>query len=213
MVASSTVFAILALVVSQDVTQAFTSSSRSLGGRSLHVEYLRRPSNPFRDVSRVSLRVASDVTSAASTTSETEPAPEKAKEPLFESFGKGVMRDYKARWPFLKSDVTDGLNVQVSPPFYVIFFLLLLKSFNKKTVTVHSISSQFIHLLTKYTNFPVSCCYNVPFLCMFGPSCWIWWAVCRRHGGCHRDRRNDFIYSLLWVDICSILCTATDNNR
>lgn len=33
---------------------------------------------------------------------------------LFEGFGKGIARDYKARLPLYKSDITDGLNVQVS---------------------------------------------------------------------------------------------------
>ena len=49
------------------------------------------------------------------------PAPEEsssssstATEPLFEGFGKGVLRDYKARLPLYKSDIKDGLNVQVS---------------------------------------------------------------------------------------------------
>jgi hypothetical protein len=35
-------------------------------------------------------------------------------EKLFEGFGKGIMRDYKARLPFLGSDIKDGLNPQVS---------------------------------------------------------------------------------------------------
>jgi len=33
--------------------------------------------------------------------------------PLFESIGKGILRDYKARLPLFVSDVTDGLNIQV----------------------------------------------------------------------------------------------------
>ena len=37
-----------------------------------------------------------------------------AKEQLFESFGKGILRDYKMRLPFFKSDIKDGLNVQVN---------------------------------------------------------------------------------------------------
>lgn len=34
-------------------------------------------------------------------------------EPLFEGFGEGVLRDYKARLPLYLSDIKDGLNVQV----------------------------------------------------------------------------------------------------
>ena len=41
------------------------------------------------------------------------PSDEGNKEPLFEGFGAGIARDYKARLPFLKSDIKDGLNVQV----------------------------------------------------------------------------------------------------
>jgi hypothetical protein len=33
--------------------------------------------------------------------------------PLFESFGRGVIRDFRMRLPFYKSDITDGFNVQV----------------------------------------------------------------------------------------------------
>ena len=32
---------------------------------------------------------------------------------LFEAPGKGILRDYKARLPLMRSDITDGLNVQV----------------------------------------------------------------------------------------------------
>jgi hypothetical protein len=44
------------------------------------------------------------------------PAPEESStgsEPLFEGFGKGVLRDYKSRLPLYKSDLKDGFNVQV----------------------------------------------------------------------------------------------------
>lgn len=35
------------------------------------------------------------------------------KEQLFEGLGKGIARDYKARLPLMKSDITDGFNTQV----------------------------------------------------------------------------------------------------
>ena len=39
------------------------------------------------------------------------------KEKLFEGAFKGILRDCKMRFPFYKSDVEDGLNVQVSIKF------------------------------------------------------------------------------------------------
>lgn len=37
-----------------------------------------------------------------------------SSEPLFEGIGRGVVRDYRMRLPFFKSDISDGLNGQVS---------------------------------------------------------------------------------------------------
>jgi hypothetical protein len=34
-------------------------------------------------------------------------------DPLFEPIGVGIKRDYSKRLPLYKSDITDGLNVQV----------------------------------------------------------------------------------------------------
>lgn len=45
---------------------------------------------------------------------ELEPRPSLQSEELFEPFGKGIARDYKARLPLMGSDIKDGLNVQVS---------------------------------------------------------------------------------------------------
>ena len=42
----------------------------------------------------------------------TAPESSKPKDTIFEGFGVGIKRDYKARLPFLKSDVTDGFSVQ-----------------------------------------------------------------------------------------------------
>lgn len=55
-------------------------------------------------------------------------------EPMFEPLGVGIKRDLKARLPFYKSDIKDGLNAQVSlllfyywnlsPKTYKSFFLI-----------------------------------------------------------------------------------------
>lgn len=46
-------------------------------------------------------------------------------EPMFESFGTGVKKDYKARLPFFKSDITDGLNTQCLAATLFLFFACL----------------------------------------------------------------------------------------
>ena len=50
-------------------------------------------------------------------------APEKEK--LFESFGVGILRDYKARLPLFKSDIQDGLNVPCLAAIMFLFFACL----------------------------------------------------------------------------------------
>ena len=45
---------------------------------------------------------------------------------LFEGFGVGIKRDYTRRLPLYKSDITDGLNVQVSQDLIHWMFLSLL---------------------------------------------------------------------------------------
>lgn len=46
-------------------------------------------------------------------------------EPLFESIGKGIARDYKARLPLYASDITDGLNTQSLAATLFLFFACL----------------------------------------------------------------------------------------
>ena len=46
-------------------------------------------------------------------------------EKLFEGFGKGVVRDYKMRLPFYKSDIKDGLNIQCLAATMSLFFACL----------------------------------------------------------------------------------------
>ena len=51
------------------------------------------------------------MSSSTAVVPEDEPTPK--NEPLFEGFGKGILRDYKARFPLYGSDFKDGLNTQV----------------------------------------------------------------------------------------------------
>ena len=46
-------------------------------------------------------------------------------EPLFEPLGVGIKRDYSARLPLYKSDITDGLNVQCLAASLFLFFACL----------------------------------------------------------------------------------------
>lgn len=46
-------------------------------------------------------------------------------EPMFESAGKGITRDYAARLPLFKSDITDGLNTQCLAATLFLFFACL----------------------------------------------------------------------------------------
>ncbi len=46
-------------------------------------------------------------------------------EPLVEPIGKGIARDYKARLPLYKSDITDGLNIQCLAATLFLFFACL----------------------------------------------------------------------------------------
>jgi len=57
--------------------------------------------------------VGSDVATTPANENDTNGGAANNKEQLFEGLGKGIIRDYKMRLPFYKSDVKDGLNVQV----------------------------------------------------------------------------------------------------
>ena len=46
-------------------------------------------------------------------------------DPMFESFGKGIIRDYKARLPLYASDIKDGLNTQCLAATLFLFFACL----------------------------------------------------------------------------------------
>jgi len=47
------------------------------------------------------------------------------EEPMFEKLGAGITRDYKARLPLFKSDITDGLNTQCLAATLFLFFACL----------------------------------------------------------------------------------------
>lgn len=81
---------------------------------------------------------------------------------LLEGFGKGIARDYKARLPLYKSDITDGLNVQVST-----------------SLSVHewdaNHASMFHMIILQYasSSLVVSCSNSFPILCLLSSSSWI----------------------------------------
>lgn len=89
-------------------------SSRSLVAGS-HGKNLIMPGQPFGSRhNRGSIKM-SDVSAPA----------EGEKQSLFEKFGTGIRRDVKARLPFYKSDIKDGLNVQCLAATCFLFFACL----------------------------------------------------------------------------------------
>jgi hypothetical protein len=98
--------AIAVLLAGSETATAFTApsiASRTILGNNVRLMQKPHPS-------RSSLYMTADVAAES----------EGSEEKLFESFGKGILRDYKARLPLLKSDITDGLNVQVSRLFSIV---------------------------------------------------------------------------------------------
>ena len=98
------VFAIMVLSV-LDAATAFTTPTSTLS-RALLANHVK-VAFPKADVKSCHSKLSmSDVVTVD--TSETND-----DEPLFEPLGVGIRRDYSARLPLYKSDITDGLNVQV----------------------------------------------------------------------------------------------------
>jgi hypothetical protein len=86
-----------------ETATAFTAPSTSIVSRAVVGNNVRLiPKSPYQ--SRSPLYMTAEVATEGG----------ESGEKLFEGFGKGIVRDFKARIPFLKSDVKDGLNVQVS---------------------------------------------------------------------------------------------------
>ena len=102
---------IAAVAEFQCPAQAFTLPSRSylttrgFVANGSNVKFVSPFANNGR--SNVLVSMASEITASEGGQGEDR------KEPLFESLGKGIVRDYKARLPHLISDITDGINVQV----------------------------------------------------------------------------------------------------
>jgi hypothetical protein len=68
---------------------------------------------------------ASSLLNVGTTTEDAVAAVQNNDEKLFEGFGKGILRDYKMRLPFYKSDIKDGLNVQCLAATMSLFFACL----------------------------------------------------------------------------------------
>jgi hypothetical protein len=94
--------ALAACVLSASSVSAFTTSisARLVAGNNVK---LFSATNHGRSTLKMSAEVAAIPEGESSD-----------KQALFEPIGVGILRDYKARWPLLKSDFKDGLNVQVS---------------------------------------------------------------------------------------------------
>jgi hypothetical protein len=97
--------ACVACLLAVDPAHSFTAPLSSVASRvftpAANIKYF----SPAVSNGRSTLSMAADVVATPE---------EPPKEKLFEGFGKGILRDYKARLPFYGSDVKDGLNVQVS---------------------------------------------------------------------------------------------------
>jgi hypothetical protein len=65
-------------------------------------------------------RLPSTTAAASSSSADVEKDP-----PLLEPFLTGILRDYRMRLPYYKSDVTDGLNVQCLAAILFLFFACL----------------------------------------------------------------------------------------
>ena len=97
---------VLLTLIGLESAVAFTSPASTLNRAltaSHHVK-LAFPAANFK--SRRSTLSMSDVAATETTESSED-------DPLFEPLGTGIKRDYSERLPLYKSDITDGLNVQV----------------------------------------------------------------------------------------------------
>jgi len=102
--ASMMALTMLVLVV-LDSAAAFTTPTSSLS-RALTANHGVKLAFPTANKSSRSKLSMSDV--AAAHTSESSD-----DDPLFEPLGVGIKRDFSERLPLYKSDITDGLNIQV----------------------------------------------------------------------------------------------------
>jgi hypothetical protein len=105
MIRTQTIAAALAVLCAGiDTANGFTTPSSLIATRAWTGSNVRLvPKSP---ASKSTLYMSAEVAA--------EPESEDSDDKLFEGFGKGIKRDFKARLPFFKSDITDGLNAQVS---------------------------------------------------------------------------------------------------
>jgi hypothetical protein len=110
MIRKQTIAAALAVLLAGiDTANGFTIPSSSITTRAWTGSNVRLvPQSPG---SKSTLYMSAEVAA--------EPESDDSDDTLFEGFGKGIKRDFKARLPFLKSDITDGLNAQVSRDSHV----------------------------------------------------------------------------------------------
>mmetsp|Transcript_22334 Transcript_22334/g.28174 ORF Transcript_22334/g.28174 Transcript_22334/m.28174 type:complete len:588 (-) Transcript_22334:106-1869(-) len=107
-------------VVNSFSTPTQFSSSSSLSTRAFTSSQVNLPVHPPQVTSRKSRRRGLQLQMASSVASGTDD-----EEPLIESFGKGILRDYKARLPLYGSDIKDGLNTQCLAATLFLFFACL----------------------------------------------------------------------------------------
>jgi len=109
-----TAILLLVLCHSIDNARAFSTPAQiSLGHRAL-------VSNPMN------VQMKSNSGSLKMTTAATKgDASSQSDDPMFEGLGKGISKDFSARLPFYKSDITDGLNSQCLAATLFLFFACL----------------------------------------------------------------------------------------
>lgn len=109
-----TAILLLLLCHSTDNAGAFSTPAQiSLGHRAL----VSNPMNVQMKSNSGSLKMTTAVTKGD--------ASSQSDDPMFEGLGKGILKDYKARLPFYKSDITDGLNSQCLAATLFLFFACL----------------------------------------------------------------------------------------
>lgn len=103
------------------------STPSSISSRALTSAQIRFPLNHDHHASPLAKHTTNGVRLQMSDTTAAvgDDGSAKVGEPMFESFGKGIVRDYKARLPFYKSDITDGLNTQCLAATLFLFFACL----------------------------------------------------------------------------------------
>ena len=108
-------------IVSRDLWSVPSSPNRPTGSRRVDIAFQKGPTN---DAMKYAIE-NSAMHSVDIAATEVEGSDSNDEEKLFESFGKGIVRDYKARMPFFWSDIKDGLNAQCLAATMFLFFACL----------------------------------------------------------------------------------------